>query len=300
MLKWTVTPEESGIKLLSFLKNKLGESVSTKQIKRAIEEHSCLINERIERFSTTQLGTGDQVSLQKDIAPKKRSKQLLFENERVLYEDDFLLIYNKPDRVTSDDPAFIKAIHAYCDSLILMHRLDRETSGALLFAKSSIVQSKIIALFKNHSVKKGYLALVDGIPKKTHGTIDNFLGEKHRHQGQVSWGQVSNEKGLRAVTEWKILQHGKDSSLLACIPKTGRTHQIRIHLSEMGHPLLGDFQYGKTFSCMYRPSRHLLHAYSLSLPHPCKETVITVCAPLPDDFISTIKTCIGAPNYDKF
>jgi len=285
---WEVTTEESGTKLLTFLKNKLGETISSRQIKRAIEENLCVVNGITERFSTTQLGTGDRVALHMNRLSKPTTVSL-FEKERLLFEDGFLLIYNKPGGVASDDPEFLKALRRYCPTLILIHRLDRDTTGALLFSKNSAVQANLITLFKQHLVKKEYLALVDGIPKKKMGVIDNFLGEKHRRQGEVSWGKVAVDKGVRAITEWKCLSTGSHASLLRCIPKTGRTHQIRVHLSEMGHPLLGDFQYGRTFQCPYRPARHLLHAYTLSFPHPCTTKQVSVSAPLPEDFEIALK-----------
>lgn len=170
-----------------------------------------------------------------------------------------------------------------------MHRLDRDTTGVLLFAKTAEALEAMVSLFRKHHVQKTYYALVAGVPKDKKGVVDNFLGKKHLYQGQTIWGAVSLDKGLRAVTEWEIEKSGKHAALLRCSPKTGRTHQLRVHLSEMGHPILGDFQYCRTFTSPYQPARCLLHAASLSFPHPITQTAMTLTSPIPEDFSEASK-----------
>ena len=116
------------------------------------------------------------------------------------------------------------------------------------------------------------------------GKVENYLGKKQAYAGQTIWGAVSPSRGLYACTEWERLKKGDISSLVACHPTTGRTHQIRVHMAEMGHPILGDYQYGKRFLCPYRPPRILLHAEEFSFYHPSTGKSLCLTAPLPDDF----------------
>lgn len=292
MPSWEVSHSESGTKLLAFLKSKLGDAYSARQLKKAIENNSCQINQRFEHFATANLGEGDLVNFQESALLATESIFKL-EKNRILYEDAALLAYNKPAGITSDDTDLIQALQQKAADLMLVHRLDRDTTGVLLFAKSKDVLDGMTALFKKRLVAKTYLALVDGTPAKPSGLVDNHLGALHRYQGQTMWGSVEKPKGLHAITEWQCEKKLSKASLLRCSPRTGRTHQIRVHLSEMGHPILGDSQYGKKFNCNYRPSRCLLHALEISFAHPLSGQKITIKAPLPEDFTAALE------HFDK-
>jgi RluA family pseudouridine synthase len=171
---------------------------------------------------------------------------------------------------------------------ILLHRLDKDTTGVLLFARNEVAAKEIENLFKKRHIKKTYLAIVRGIPSKSSGIIKNYLGKLHTYHGQTIWGAVSENKGLPAKTFWKIKKKCGDASLLICHPETGRTHQIRAHLSELGHPILGDHQYGGTTTGLYHPERVLLHASELTFEHPTTKKMIHIKSPLPEDFITAI------------
>lgn len=292
MARWEVSSQESGTKLLAFLKNKLGDAYSARQLKKAIENNFCQINQRVEHFATANLGEGDTVIFHENSLQTSETVFKL-ENDRILYEDPSLLAYNKPAGITSDDTDLIQALQQKASNLMLVHRLDRDTTGVLLFAKSKDVLDAMTVLFKKRLVNKTYLALVDGIPAKKSGIIDNYLGALHRYQGQTMWGPVEKPKGLHAITEWQCEKKFSNACLIYCFPKTGRTHQIRVHLSEMGNPILGDSQYGKKFRCDYRPSRCLLHAKELTFMHPSSNQKVTITAPLPDDFASALKHLEG-------
>jgi len=280
---WEVSREESGQKLLAFLKQKTGDQYSSRQLKKAIEESLCQINGRTERFATRVLGSGDKIAFQEPTTDTKNVVPL-FEEKRILFEDSDLLIYDKPSNTSSDDPDFLKAIQGKRTTLRLTHRLDRDTTGVLIFAKSQNAEMKVLDFFKKRMVNKTYLALVDGNIKQSHGCIDNYLGIKNRYQGQSIWGSVAKSKGSHAITGWECLQSGNDAALVCCKPKTGRTHQIRVHMSEMGHPILGDFQYGRSFHCQYRAPRYLLHALSIELSHPSTGEPLFIASSIPQDF----------------
>lgn len=281
MNSWNVNKDLSGIKLLDFLKLKLGPQLSARQLKKALDDNSCQVNHRTERFSSFQLGTGDLVTFQNNT---KTINSLTFDPNRILFENARLLIYNKPCATTSDNPEFLKIIQRDLPYLALTHRLDRDTTGALIFAKTKSALQMMEELFKKRLVQKSYLAIVDGIPKSSSGTIDNYIGPLRRYQGQTIHGEIPPPTGLHAITEWKCQQRGKKASLIQCFPKTGRTHQIRVHLNSINHPILGDHQYGKQFQCSYQPNRYLLHAESIAFIDPQTENYLHVTAPIPLDF----------------
>ena len=267
------------MRLLAFIKSQCEEAPSVKAIKRAIDCKRCTVNRRIETFSSFVLSEGDLVVLSADAFAEEEKKSI-----PILYEDEDLLVCNKPPGVISDASALRPFFPKWTNQWALVHRLDKETSGALLIAKKSVAKERLLKAFKERTVHKAYLALVDGIVKKESGKIDNHLGKIGSYQGQTIYGQVEPGKGQRAITSWKCMQRGKNVSLIWCEPLTGRTHQLRVHLSAMGHPILGDVQYGKRFRSSLHPPRNLLHAYQIRFPHPTTGKEIKVTAPIPADF----------------
>jgi 23S rRNA pseudouridine955/2504/2580 synthase/23S rRNA pseudouridine1911/1915/1917 synthase len=282
MLEWMVTQEESGSKLLSFLTQRLEGKYSARFLKRLIEHNGCQINGKTERFASTLLGRGDHVCLylEQAVSPPLH----VAESARILFEDDALLVYNKPAGINSDEKGILQLWRATDRSLRLVHRLDRDTTGILILAKQPVVFEHLVQQFKQFEVEKRYLAIVDGLLDQAKGKVENYLGKKRAYAGQTIWGAVSASRGLYACTEWERLKRGRGASLVACHPKTGRTHQIRVHLAEIGHPILGDFQYGKHFQCAYHPLRILLHAEAIRFHHPMTGVEMHLTAPLPDDF----------------
>jgi 23S rRNA pseudouridine955/2504/2580 synthase/23S rRNA pseudouridine1911/1915/1917 synthase len=282
LLTWKVSSDESGIKLLAFLSGCLKGKYSSRFLKRLIENNACEINGRTERFASSTLGVGDLVSLYLQQDPASISSAA--EQERILFEDGSFLVYNKPAGVVCDERGILQLWKSTLPSLKLVHRLDRETTGVLVFAKEQAIFDHLVHQFKNFQVKKSYLAIIDGFIEPQKGKIENYLEKKRTYAGQAIWGSSALDQGLYACTEWKELKRGKNASLIACYPKTGRTHQIRIHLAEQGHPILGDFQYGKHFQSTYRPQRILLHAEAIQFYHPLTGETMTFTAPLPEDF----------------
>lgn len=258
------------MKLLGFLRHKFPE-YSVKALKRAIDAKQCRVNGKIERISTREINPHDRVELNMSFA---------LPPPNVLYEDAFLVALNKPAGILSESLQDKK--------LLLIHRLDKETSGVLLLAKTSNVLEKMIELFRTKQVHKLYLALVDGFVQKKEGTIESFLAKKGMKHGQSVWGSVKSGRE-KAVTRWVCLAKSKQASLLECTLVTGKTHQLRVHLSEMGHPILGDLVYGKSFTCPLEPARHLLHAVAISFCHPHTKKEIEIKAPLPEDFLQAKK-----------
>jgi RluA family pseudouridine synthase len=292
MREWIVSAEESGMRLLPFLKGRMNDALSARHLKRAIDAGQCQLNGKAERFASTLVGVGDQVRLHMSAS---RTPLAAPENERsrFLYIDDDLAIYDKPAGIAASDGSMLATVQKKMPQAQLVHRLDRDTTGALIFARAPIISDAMIALFKKRKVRKTYLALVDGILSRPSGVVENYLGKLSEYDGQAIWGPAAKEKGLAACTAWEVEKAGKEASLLVCYPETGRTHQIRVHLSGMGHPILGDYQYGRLFSCGYRPERILLHASSLTFEHPVRKVIVEVVAPLPEDFKKAVEALIG-------
>lgn len=284
MSTWKVSPSEQGMKLIDFIRQHIESECSLRQIKRWIEGNLCTINGKTERFASTLVIAGDAIELATSHTDAPTTKKRPSDTHSVLYQDADLLIYNKPAGIACTDSVFLKSLEPICRGLLLIHRLDKGTSGALMLAKNERTRLAMIEQFKKKKVLKKYFALVDGVVRNEKGVMESYLGKLAAFQGQSVWGSVTKDQGIHAETRWRIFQRGREATLLECVPVTGRTHQIRVHLSEMGHPILGDYQYGKKFVSSYRPHRSFLHAFSLSFEHPFTLTPIYVEAPLPHDF----------------
>lgn len=276
---WNVSKEESGLKLIEFLKVKLG-NISTKQIKKALDSAHCSLNGRVEKFGSAIVGYGDRVGI--EIIQKEKAAE-----GEVLYEDTDLMVFNKPYGIT------VEALQKKLKHR-LVHRIDRDTSGALILAKSDEVFEKLVEQFKGKLVHKIYQALLDGKLKGQEGTVENYLGKVKEWEGQSLWGSVDADNGQLAITEWKVLKTAKDCTWVECKPITGRTHQIRVHMAGLGHPILGDKQYGQKFKCAYPALRTLLHAWKLEFTHPKTSKQIKITAPVPEDFQEAIQSLWGS------
>lgn len=217
----------------------------------------------------------------------------------VLFEDAHMLAVNKaagmvvhPGAATEDD-TLVHALLAHCaDSLSgiggverpgIVHRLDKETTGVIVVAKSDRAHRALADQFASRTLKKEYLALVAGVPQLLSGTIDRAISRHPTHRHRMTVG----EGGKPARTAWERVEaFGSLATLLRCQIFTGRTHQIRVHLKSLGHPILGDALYGWKADprLPLLPERILLHAEHLVLAHPINGRELDLRAPLPDDF----------------
>lgn len=288
MRSWTISSEDSGQKLQVFLKKELGEGQSMRGIKALVENNACSINGRVERFVSRKVGTGDRITLNIEAKTHSKPGKWAFEPSKVLFEDRFLLAYDKPPGLASQgNNGLEEVLRKHNPNLRLVHRLDKDTSGVILFAKNQEIADKMELQFRSRTIKKTYLAMVDGVPKTGKGHIQNYLGKSHSYQGQSIWAEKPAKMGKLAITSWKMVESYGCSSLFRCYPKTGRTHQIRVHLSGIGHPILGDYQYGKNFSSKLRPTQHLLHAEELHFPHPYTLREVSIKTSFPRRFLTS-------------
>lgn len=210
----------------------------------------------------------------------------------ILYEDEHILAINKPPgMVTHPAPGnwsgtFVNALLGHCKDLEpnhdpvrpgIVHRLDKDTSGLLIAAKTLIAHQKLIEDFSQRKIEKTYLAVVFGKPETR--IIDAPIGRHPTKRKEMA----IVEKGRDAITHVETMAYNEQISLVRLKPKTGRTHQIRVHLKHIGCPILGDPIYGSERSPL-RPERLLLHAYQLQFIHPVTKVPVNLTAPVPDDF----------------
>ena len=211
----------------------------------------------------------------------------------ILHEDEDLIVVNKPAGMVvhigagHDEGTLVNALLHHSSTLStgseehrpgIVHRLDKETSGCIVVAKNDRTHAALSAQFASRLVKKTYLAISRGRPRHTKGTIDLAIG-RHPVQRQKMTPRRA-PSGRDAVTDYELLAHRDGWSLIACMPHTGRTHQIRVHLQHLGHPIAGDPLYGKRDQF----ERHLLHAWKLEFTHPVTGELLLCTAPLPKDF----------------
>jgi 23S rRNA pseudouridine1911/1915/1917 synthase len=227
---------------------------------------------------------------------------------QVLYQDQHILVVDKPaglltlpDRFVRDKPNLLDKLRQDFDEIFVVHRLDRETSGVLVFARDADSHAALSRQFEAREVEKVYLALVSGRIAPPEGTIDKPIGPHPSGDGRM----IVAPRGKAAITHYKTLQLYRGYSWVELRIETGRTHQIRVHLAALGYPLAVDPLYGKevgiylsAFKKDYRPSKNRaeqpliervpLHAAGLRLTHPATEANIHVEAPLPKDLRAVI------------
>ena len=209
----------------------------------------------------------------------------------IIFEDGDVLAVNKPPGMTVHPGAghvsatLVNAILAHCNDLSgiggvlrpgIVHRLDRDTSGVILVAKNDAAHQSLARQLKERTVEKTYLALVEGTPRPAEGVIDAPIARDPRRRERMA----VLDGGREAVTRYRVIERFGGASLVEAQPKTGRTHQIRVHLAAIGHPIVGDRVYGKA-SPLVR--RQFLHALRITFAHPRTNEPATLEAPLAPD-----------------
>ena len=222
----------------------------------------------------------------------------------VVYEDEHLLVIDKPAGMVvhpaagNRDGTLVNALLHHCGPSLsgiggvarpgIVHRIDKDTSGLLLVAKSDVAHEGLSRQFADHSIERVYAAIVTGVPVMLTGTIDAPLARSETDRKKVA--VVKNGRGKRAVTHWKLRTPLRDAALVECRLETGRTHQVRVHLASIGHPLLGDPVYGRSPKQRQREllarlefRRQALHAEALGFVHPVTNARLSFASALPSD-----------------
>lgn len=250
-------------------------------LRRKIKHHGLVRVNGVLCPWNVQVDPGTDIQIEWNISSKLEPEDIPLQ---IVYEDDWLLIVNKPAGLLvhpgPGQPSGTLAnavLHHYrsqgqSHAFHPVQRLDRNTSGLLVIAKLSSIQH----LMNKQLLKRSYLAVVTGTPASTHGVIDFPIA---RDPNSIILRIVSPE-GQKAITHYQVLQSFSNASLLQLELQTGRTHQIRLHLSHIGHPLLGDDLYGGHTNLI---TRQALHSSSIELLHPISGTMIHLASPLPSD-----------------
>ena len=280
-----VSSLEKGMRLVLFLKKKTKTQLSSRLIKKALEKGLCKVNDEIESFASKRLKENDIVVIERDWEEKIQKKSFLFllkKKPKVLYEDKFLLIIDKKPGCLCADSEIEKLF--FPKKCILVHRLDRDTSGVLILAKSEKIKDLMKIQFRKKKVKKTYIAIVDGKISKNKGRVESHLKKNKSSKGKILWQNVK-KNGLFALTYFEAIKKTRFYSVVKCFPITGRTHQIRVHMKQLGHPILGDYQYSRSFKYPKFVSRLMLHSLQIEFKHPIfLEKKIKVKAPLSLEF----------------
>lgn len=296
-----VSPEEEGLRIDKLLAARFSDYSRT-YFQHLIEEGCVLLNgELIKKRVCPEDGDEVEICFQAIPGPSMLPEKIPLE---ILYEDEHILAVNKPaGMVVHPAPGhwsgtFVNALLAHCEQLApsndpirpgIVHRLDKDTTGVLLAAKTLHAHQKLIENFATRKMDKTYLAICVGRP--SNGTIQGPIG---RHPTRRKEMAVLSD-GREAISEVQTVAFNDQLSLALIRPKTGRTHQIRVHLKHIGCPVLGDPIYGSVkFNQSLSPDRLLLHAYRLSFNHPITKTPLRLTAPIPEDFKPWMRRLCGS------
>ena len=223
----------------------------------------------------------------------------------IAYEDEHLIVVDKPAGMVvhpaagNPDGTLVNALLHHCHGQLsgiggvarpgIVHRIDKDTSGLLVVAKSDAAHEGLSAQFAAHSVHRRYLAVCAGHPAPAQGTIESKIGRSDANRKKMAVLPKNSSRGKHAVTHYKLIEPLADSALIECRLETGRTHQVRVHCASIGHPLLGDPDYGstpKTLKPMLKAHdfhRQALHAAELGFVHPLTGETVQFAGPLPAD-----------------
>lgn len=208
---------------------------------------------------------------------------------RVLYEDDAIICFDKPAGLPSQPTVDEARANLYDMAkknyryLGMHHRLDRDTSGVILFTREPKYNMWVANQFRDHKIVKVYVAVVHGRLRQSKGSIESFLGPVGKKGKQSKFGSVRSG-GKKAITDYLVLAQNEKHSLVEVRIQTGRTHQIRVHFSELKHPIVGDTLYGSAVENYNKFGRFLLHAHALTIEHPVSRNLVRVESPIPPEF----------------
>jgi 23S rRNA pseudouridine1911/1915/1917 synthase len=292
--------QEQETRLDRYLAQELRE-ISRSRLQQLIEQGCVQLDGKICTSKKISLKVGDRITLEiPTIQPLGlQAEEIPLD---ILYEDDQLLILNKPAGLVvhpapgHPDGTLVNALLAHCPNLPgisgvqrpgIVHRLDKDTTGAIAIAKTDIAYQHIQAQLKSKTARRDYLGVVFGAPQTESGTVDLPIG-RHLHN-RKKMAIISPEQGGRnAVTHWQIQERFGNYTLVHFQLETGRTHQIRVHSAKMGHPIVGDPIYSSGHSVGVNLPGQVLHAWKLRLQHPLSGDWIEVTASLPTAFTTLL------------
>lgn len=295
---FTITEELEGERIDKCL-SMLIDSLSRSFIQKLIKEDGVIVDGKPVK-SNYKVKAEDEVvfelpdSVEPDIEPENIPLE-------ILYEDEDVIVVNKPKGMVVHPAAghytgtLVNALMYHCkDSLSgingvmrpgIVHRIDMNTTGSIIVCKNDAAHESIAEQLKEHSIKRAYHAIVVGELKEEEGTIDKPIG---RHPVERKKMAINEKNGKHAVTHYRVLKRFRGYTYVECCLETGRTHQIRVHMASLGHPLLGDDVYGRA-KCPFNLQGQTLHAKILGFVHPRSNEYVETDAPLPEYFVKLLE-----------
>lgn len=283
--------KDSNLRLDHFLVRNLTE-VSRSYIKKLIQDNQVLLEgEPTKAHHKVKFGQMVVVTIPDPVIMEVKPQNILLD---IVYEDDELLVVNKPAGMIVHPAAgnytgtLVNGLLYHCDRLSgiggvlrpgIVHRLDKDTSGLMVVAKTDFTHRELARQFKERKVHRTYIGLVKGVVQLDEGEVDVPIGRHPRDKKRMAVTYLSSKM---ARTHYKVWKRFSDSTLLELKPHTGRTHQIRVHMAHIGHPILGDARYGAGAGL----ARQMLHAARLAFYHPTAEKNMEFSSPMPWEFES--------------
>ena len=301
-LQYEVTEEGDGLRLDQYIAGRCMD-LSRSYIQKLIKESRVTINKNIQTKTKTAVQESDIVNVSlpdpKELEIKPQDIPL-----DILYEDNDVLVVNKPKGMVVHpapghyEDTLVNAVLYHCrDNLSgingvlrpgIVHRIDKDTTGALIVCKNDKAHQKIADQLRAHTITRSYRAIVYNNFSEDEGMINAPIG---RHPTNRKKRMVTEKNSKEAITHYKVLDHlNHKFNYIECRLETGRTHQIRVHMSHIGHPLLGDEVYGPVNSKFKNLQGQTLHAATIGFIHPTTEEYMEFSAPLPDYFEKLLKT----------
>lgn len=268
--------------------------LSRSYIQKCIKEGQALVNGTPQK-ANYRLKVDDEVSfsIPEAVEPEIAAEEIPLS---ILYEDGDVLVVDKPKgMVVHPAPGhysdtLVNAVLYHCKGQLsgingvlrpgIVHRIDRDTTGSLIICKNDLAHNAIAAQLKAHSLNRSYRAIVHGVVTQEEGTVNAPIGRDEKDRKRMA---VNQKNGKPAITHYRVLERFREHTYIECRLETGRTHQIRVHMTSIGHPLLGDEVYGARKSPFHLQGQ-TLHAYMLGFLHPVSGEYVEVTAPLPAYF----------------
>lgn len=292
--QFIVEEAHQDLRLDVYLTHVIENIPSRTYVKKLIDSNLVTVNGKPSK-TKYKVTVGDKIDVKVD-ANDFGPQDLIAEKKTldVFYEDPDIVVVNKPVGLTVHPAAgnqsgtLVNALLGKFEDLSdingpirpgIVHRLDKDTSGLIIIAKTNVAHSRLARQFEKHTVIKRYVARVQGIVQFDQGVVDAEIGRHHKYHDQRRI--VEDGEGKESVSLYQVLKRFKNSTLVALYPQTGRTHQLRVHMKHLGHPILGDEKYGRKESF----SRLALHAQSIAFEHPITKQYIEFSCPTPAEFL---------------